>query len=74
MSTVMEIRDRFAQRLRTRREELGLTQADLAKLAGMHQPDLCDLEKGRHAPTLETLERLAIPLKVDPSYLVSEAK
>ncbi len=66
------LKDVFGSRVRDRRIELGWTQAELAKKLGMHQPDLCDLEKGRHAPTLETVERISAILDVPPSSLLDE--
>ena len=61
----------FGERVRQRRIALGWTQAELAARLDMHQPDLCDLEKGRHAPTLETVEKLAAALDVTPDTLVT---
>ncbi len=61
----------FGQRVRAERERQGLSQSQLAKLLEMHQPDLCDLEKGRHAPTLETVEKIAGKLSVQVTDLLS---
>ena len=61
----------FGERVKQRRHELGWTQAELANRLGIHQPDLCDLEKGRHAPTLETVEKFAKVLGVSAEFLVS---
>ena len=41
------------------RATTGLSQRDLARLAGMAQPAIARLEAGRATPTLATLERLA---------------
>ena len=62
--------ERFGARVRDLREQRSLTQTDLAKLIGMRQPDLCDLEKGRHSPTLSTIERIAKALHVAASDLI----
>src|SRR2546426_7466584 len=45
--------------LRWMREELGLTQAELAKLAGVSQPAIAQLESPGSNPTIDTLNRVA---------------
>jgi transcriptional regulator with XRE-family HTH domain/predicted RNase H-like HicB family nuclease len=45
--------------LRWMREDLGLTQAELAKLAGVSQPAIAQLESPDSNPTIETLNRVA---------------
>jgi transcriptional regulator with XRE-family HTH domain len=50
--------DSLSQLLRRRRRELGVTQADLARLAGLSLHGVSDLETGRGNPTLETLVKL----------------
>jgi HTH-type transcriptional regulator/antitoxin HipB len=45
--------------VRERRLALGLSQAELAKRAGMTQPALSRLEAGATVPTIPVLERLA---------------
>ncbi len=45
--------------LRWMREELGLTQAELAKLAGISQPAIAQLESPDSNPTIDTLNRVA---------------
>jgi len=72
MSTVAsDLQFVFGQRIRAERERQGISQAELARRLDMHQPDLCDLEKGRHSATLETVERIAIQLAVPPSTLLN---
>ncbi len=60
-----------AQQIRRLRKQAGLTQAALAKKAGMARPNLTRLEAGRCRPALETLERLAAALGQPVSRLVS---
>lgn len=55
--------------IRKRREELGLTQEVLAQLCGLPQSHISRLEKGRHAPTRVTIERIAKALETEPSKL-----
>jgi len=45
--------------LRWMPEDLGLTQADLAKLAGVSQPAIAQLESPDSNPTIETLNSVA---------------
>lgn len=52
--------------IKTRRETLGLTQAELAKLAGTSQPQIKRLENGERELTRSWAERLAGPLKTTP--------
>lgn len=40
------------------RHAAGLTQEQLAKLAGVRQETLCRLETGKHSPTLRTVEKI----------------
>lgn len=52
-------RYRLAHQLMTRRRELGMTQARLAKLTGIGQADISRIEGGRANPTLGTLAAIA---------------
>src|SRR5207248_3970327 len=45
--------------LRWMRQDLGLTQAELAKLAGVSQPAIAQLESPDSNPTIDTLNRVA---------------
>lgn len=44
---------------KTRRTELNLSQAELARRAGMTQPQISNIEGGDSVPTLPLLTRLA---------------
>ncbi|HLL54702.1 MAG TPA: type II toxin-antitoxin system HicB family antitoxin [Myxococcaceae bacterium] len=50
--------------LRRARHEAGFTQAELARRAGLSQPQLAKLESPDSNPTLDTLERVAEALGV----------
>jgi predicted RNase H-like HicB family nuclease/DNA-binding XRE family transcriptional regulator len=54
--------------VRWARQEAGLTQAQLAKLAGVSQPVVAKLESPRSNPTVETLDRVFSVLKVHPEF------
>lgn len=57
-------------RLRTSREAAGLSQVELARRTGIHQPTISAIESGRRVPRPETLERLLVALAQRPSQLV----
>ena len=61
--------DSFAARLRRRREQLGLSQAQLADELGTKQPGVAAWETGVRVPTTESVRRLAGILRVSPGWL-----
>lgn len=61
------LRFELAGAARARREELGLSQRQLAERAGMTQPGIVRFEAGGTIPTLALLERLATALGLDVS-------
>jgi len=54
-----DIRERFGDAVRTRREELGLTQEELAADVGIHRAYLSDVERGSRNLCLLNIERMA---------------
>ncbi|MEV5570934.1 helix-turn-helix transcriptional regulator [Spirillospora sp. NPDC052269] len=52
----------LGQAVYDRRTELGLSQAELARRAGMTQPQISNIEGGDSVPTLPLLTRLASAL------------
>ncbi|QXJ20432.1 helix-turn-helix domain-containing protein [Actinomadura graeca] len=56
------IRYELGKAVRERREELGLTQAALAKRTGLQQPAVARFEAGGTMPSIPTLERYALAL------------
>ena len=57
-----DIRQRFGDAVRFRREHLSLTQEDLAEKAGIHRTYLSDIERGTRNPSLVNIDRLATSL------------
>jgi transcriptional regulator with XRE-family HTH domain len=55
----VDVRERFGFALKARREELGLTQEDLAEIAGIHRTYLSDIERGSRNVSLINIERIA---------------
>jgi transcriptional regulator with XRE-family HTH domain len=59
-------------RILARRNELGLKQGALAKLAGISQSSLCELEKGESKmPSAKALHGLAKALNVTPAWIIT---
>ena len=56
--------------IKARRERLGLSQADLAELAGTSQPQIQRLENGMRELTVTWAEKLAGPLRTTPIRLL----
>jgi HTH-type transcriptional regulator/antitoxin HipB len=56
------VRFELGEAVRHRREELGITQAELAERAGLQQPAVARFESGGTMPTIPMLERLAAAL------------
>ena len=50
--------------VRERREQLGISQKELAERAKISQSFLCDIEQGRCKPSIDTALRLAQVLDV----------
>jgi transcriptional regulator with XRE-family HTH domain len=64
-----DIRERFGFAVKIRREELNLTQEDLADRAGIHRTYLSDVERGSRNLSLINIERLAAALAISMSEL-----
>lgn len=63
---------RFARAVSGRRREMGLTQAQLAEALGVDAETLSRFERGKHLPSLKTLEKLASLLVVPMAALLAE--
>lgn len=55
----------FGETLKERRQAAGLSHDKLAERAGTTRSHLIKLEKGKHRPRAEMVERLAYALNVD---------
>lgn len=56
-------------KIKTLRKEKGYTVRDLASLSGVHKNTLHDIEHNRANPTLDTINKIAKALNVDPQKL-----
>lgn len=63
--------DRLANSVTRLRDELGLSQEDLAHRSGLHRTYVGAIERAERNPSLATLEALAKGLNVDPAALLS---
>jgi transcriptional regulator with XRE-family HTH domain len=64
---------RLGDAIRARREELNLSQEDLALECGLHRTYISQLERGQKSPTLRALIMMATALKLEPAELVKQA-
>lgn len=65
----------FAANVRKKRLELGLSQEELAEVAGVHRTYVGMLERAEKNVTIYNIERLAKALEVEPfSLLVERSK
>lgn len=64
----------FGENLRRLRAAKGMSQEQLADAAGLHRTHISLIERARRSVRLETLERLAIALGVQPSEIVPSVR
>ncbi|WP_329416772.1 helix-turn-helix domain-containing protein [Streptomyces sp. NBC_00704] len=57
--------------IRRRREQRGMSSAELARRAGLSKATLSQLEAGRGDPTIETLDALAMALRIPLTDLLA---
>lgn len=62
----------LGHKLRMLREEYGMTQAQLARLAGVTAGLIGQVEQGKVQPSLKTLEKLAQAMGVSPCYFIMD--
>jgi len=63
--------DKAAELIRFAREDIGMSQSDLARVAGVQQPTISAYESGRKLPRVESLERLLTAARMRPSIPLS---
>lgn len=67
----MDVRSRLGANVKRLREQLGLSQEQLAFDAEMHRTYVSGIERGVRNPTVTVLERLAIALKTKSADLLN---
>ena len=60
----------IGERIRRRRKELGKTQADLAREAGVNQGYISGIESGKATPRPRTIDALAVALDMPQGVLI----
>lgn len=58
----------FGDKLRSARKAAGITQRELAKRIGMENSSICNWEKGRSIPYVDTIENICWALHIEPAY------
>lgn len=66
----MQLRQIFAINLKRRRAEQGLSQEALADSAGIDRTYVSALEREIYSVSLDTLEKLALALAIEPAELL----
>jgi len=66
----MSLREILARNLRRLRAERGLSQEELAHLAGLNRNYVSMIEREENAATMDTMEQLAAALDVGPTDLI----
>lgn len=61
---------RFGEKVRAARRARGISQEALADAARLHRTHISLIERGRRSVRLETVERLARALRVQPADLM----
>lgn len=61
----------FAENVRRIRQELGLSQEELAERAGVHRTYVGMLERSEKNVTIYNIERIALALDVEPALLLT---
>jgi transcriptional regulator with XRE-family HTH domain len=69
-----ELYEIFRSNMREMREEANLSQAELARITGIKQPQISDLERGSTNPNLASIARIAEALEVPPWIMLRPAK
>ena len=64
----------FCENIRARREQLDLTQDDVAKLMGTTQSNYAHIENGRASPKIDVIERVADALGIPPALLLTPTR
>src|SRR3954451_17800436 len=72
--TTASLAGHLGENMRALREARALTQAQMAKLAGLPRATWANLESGAGNPTLSVLQRVAAALQVSLEELVSRPR
>lgn len=67
----MHVRQRLAANIRRLRLEQGWSQEDYADRAEIHRTYVSDIERGARNPTIEVVEKLALPFALKAGDLLA---
>ena len=62
---------KIGTKIRNKREDMDLSQREIAKLIPMNQSNYSKIERDVQEPSLEQLRRICQILKLDPRYLLN---
>jgi transcriptional regulator with XRE-family HTH domain len=68
----MDVRVVFGANVRHLREKAGLSQDAFADLVGVHRTYMSGIERGKRAPSIIVVQRLATALRVNPGELFAD--
>ena len=71
---IMSLKDVFKENVKYYRKHLKLTQESLAQLSGVSTNYIGEIERTGRKATLETIEKVANGLNIDPSLLLVSRK
>ncbi|MFY9221983.1 MAG: helix-turn-helix transcriptional regulator [Blastocatellia bacterium] len=71
-NTRLKARKIFAQKLREIRLQQGLSQEELAALAGLHRTYVGSVERGERNISIDNMECLAMALKINIKELLND--
>jgi transcriptional regulator with XRE-family HTH domain len=66
----MDVRQRLGQNVRRLRKAKGISQEELADLAGVHRTYASDIERGTRNPSITVVEQFASALHVTTGSLL----
>lgn len=64
---MIELKKSLGKKIQQIRKKKGFTQEKLAEIIGIEVPSMSNIETGKFAPSVETLQKLSIALEVKPS-------
>ncbi len=67
----MDLINMVGTKIRNAREDMDLTQNDMAALIPMNQSNYSKIERGIQEPSMAQLRKICQILKLDPRYLLS---
>lgn len=66
----IEKQKKIGQAIRNKRDNIGITQEELAIKTNLSRNYISDVECGRYMPSVDTLSRIAIYLDLDLNFLI----